>query len=471
MDRYEIRGGRPLQGEVTVSGAKNAVLPILAAAVMIEGTTVLEHCPDLADVRNMCGILEHLGCCVERQGEQLWIDARNVRCCSIPEMMMKQLRSSVFLAGPLLARCHQAALSSPGGCAIGERPIDLHFLGLTSLGAKIRERNGRLFCFAAPLKGTNIELSYPSVGATENIMMAAALAEGVTILRNAAREPEIADLERFLNSCGAKICGAGTPEIRIEGVKKLHPCTYRIMGDRIEGVTYLMAAAITGGTVTVRGLEPAWIGAEMEVLSRMDCGFTTGVERGTPYISLCSPARLKSPGMVKAEPWPGFSTDLQSPLMALCTKAEGVSVIEDTVFERRFGCADGLRKLGAEIRIDGRKAYITGTSEKRFSEGKTVVAGDLRGGAALVLKALENRGLVIVENICHIDRGYGKFDIVLKELGAHVEKRIGHGRKTTGISEEQTKKEKKKEEALSPEVHDFGGAGDGALFSADIASV
>lgn len=471
MDSYEIWGGRPLHGEVTVSGAKNAVLPILAASVMVEGETILENCPDLADVDQMCRILEHLGCVVTRKENRLWVDASEVRCCSIPDEMMKRLRSSVFLAGPLLARCRQAILSSPGGCAIGSRPIDLHISGLMSLGAVIKERRGRIFGLAPKLSGAEVVLAYPSVGATENILMAASLAPGMTVIKNAAREPEIVDLQEFLNSCGAEISGAGTSEIQICGVEALRPTRYRIMGDRIEGGTYLMAAAITGGAVTVCGVEPSWIGEELRVLERMGCEVTVEYRKGTPVIALQAPMRLVSPGRVTACPWPGFSTDLQSPLLALCTRAEGVTTVVDEVFENRFRCAEELRKLGARIHVEGREAAVTGTPEREAPAEPVLVAGDLRGGAALVVAALGNPGHIIVENICHIARGYGKFDIVLNKLGACIGKRETYGRKTTGISEKQTEKKEEKEKTLSAEVHHSGDPGSGNILSADVASV
>jgi len=471
LDSYEIWGGRPLHGEVTVSGAKNAVLPILAASIMVKGETILEHCPDLADVEQMCSILEHLGCQVTREGERLRVDASQVNRCSVPEHRMKQLRSSVFLAGPLLARCHQAMLSSPGGCAIGSRPIDLHICGLEALGATMNEYGGRIFGLAPRLYGTEITMDYPSVGATENIMMAASLAAGITEIRNAAREPEIVDLQNFLNCCGADISGAGTSLIRIRGVEKLFSTTYRIMGDRIEGGTYLMAAAITGGAVTVRGVEPSWIGEELNVLERMGCRVRKGQTRGEPWIALRAPNRLTAPGKVTASPWPGFSTDLQSPLLALCTKAEGTTTVVDEVFENRFRCAEELRKLGAEIQVEGRKAVVCGIAGKAPIGDRTLVAGDLRGGAALVLAALGNPGHVIVENICHIARGYGKFDIVLNKLGACIGKRENDGRKTTGISEKQKTKKEEKEEALFAEVYDSGDSCGGGLLSVDISPV
>ncbi|MBR2001049.1 MAG: UDP-N-acetylglucosamine 1-carboxyvinyltransferase [Firmicutes bacterium] len=471
MESYEIWGGRPLAGEVKVSGAKNAVLPILAASVMVKGETVLERCPDLADVDHMCEILEHLGCRVSREGDCLRVDASGVRRCSIPDPMMKQLRSSVFLAGPLLARCHQAVLSSPGGCAIGQRPIDLHLHGLMKLGAVIRERHGRMFALAPKLTGSEVTLTYPSVGATENLMMAASLAHGATVIRNAAREPEIGDLQNFLNGCGAQISGAGTSEIRILGVKELRPTHYRIMGDRIEGGTYLMAAAITGGTVTVVGVEPSWIGEELRVLERMGCVLIRERRGDEPAITLRSPEVLLSPGEVTACPWPGFSTDLQSPLLALCTRAEGKTTVVDDVFENRFQCAEELRKLGTEIRVEGRKAVVFGSTEKRPTVKRTLVAGDLRGGAALVVAALGNPGCIIVENICHIARGYGKFDIVLNNIGACIGKRETYERETTGDSENNTEKEEEKEKALSAEIHHSGDPGGGNSLSVNVASV
>lgn len=439
MDSYDIWGGARLFGQVEVSGAKNAVLPILAATVMIPGETVLERCPRLADVHNMCEILQCLGCDVWREGDSLRIDSSHIKSCRIPPKLMKRLRSSVFLAGPLLARYHQAVLSAPGGCAIGKRPTDLHFSGLRALGAEVKEEKGQINCLGTELQGARIRLSYPSVGATENIMMAASMALGETILSNAAREPEIIDLQDFLNACGAEICGAGTSEIHIRGVKSLHPARYCIMGDRIEGGTYLMAAAITGGEVTVKGLEPSWLSSELSVLKTMGCRIKTGGkgDGADCFIRLSAPERLCSPGWVKAEPWPGFSTDLQSPLLALCTVAEGRTVIEDTVFESRFQCAGELNALGADIRVKGQRALVTG---RKSLKGGRVFASDLRGGAALVIAALGIHEKTVIENICHIDRGYGKFDIALNALGANIERRVKDerktNRKTSGVSEE-----------------------------------
>ncbi|MBO5667177.1 MAG: hypothetical protein J6S45_07000, partial [Firmicutes bacterium] len=281
----------------------------------------------------------------------------------------------------------------------------------------------------------------------------------------------IVDLQGFLNGCGAKISGAGTSEIRICGVKNLKPSRYRIMGDRIEGGTYLMAAAITGGTVTVRGVKPAWIGEELRVLERMGCQVATEWRERQWCITLKAPKILKSPGRVEARPWPGFSTDLQSPLLALCTRAEGVTTVVDEVFEHRFQCAEELRKLGETIHVKGRKAEVFGRTEKRPVKDRTLVAGDLRGGAALVLAALGNPECILVENICHIARGYGKFDIVLNKLGANIGKREKNERKTTGISEKQTKKKEEKKEALFTEVHHSGTAFGGGILSADIPSV
>lgn len=464
MDSYHIWGGKRLSGTVCVSGAKNAVLPILAATAMIPGETVIENCPDLADVHKMCEILSHLGCSANREGSQLRIDSGKLHKCGIPEPMMKSLRSSVFLAGPLLARCGQAILSSPGGCAIGSRPIDLHFMGLSALGATVREKGNRLFCRGGKLVGNEIHLTYPSVGATENILMAAATAQGTTVIRNGAREPEIVDLQNFLNCCGAQISGAGTGEICIQGVTALHPTNYRVMGDRIEGGTYLMAAAATGGEITVTGLSPSWLKTELETLRNMGCQ----IQEGEEEIRLKAPQRLKPAGSVKAEPYPGFPTDLQSQLMALCTVADGKSRIEDTVFESRFQCAAGMRSMGAEIEISGRSASICGCPRLR---GNRVSATDLRGGAALVIAALAAQGKTIVENICHIDRGYGKFDIVLKQLGANIERREDDERETTGISKEQEAEEEAKEKALSSEIYTAGGLRYRPVFSSDFAPV
>ena len=381
MDSYHIWGGKPLSGELAVSAAKNAVLPILAATAMIPGETIIENCPELSDVHNMCEILSHLGCRITREGALLQVDAKGLFRCSIPEAMMKRMRSSVFLAGPLLSRCGRAELCAPGGCAIGSRPTDLHVQGLSALSAEISQQQGRLLCRAGQLLGAEVFLSYPSVGATENILMAAVSAKGETVIRNAAREPEIVDLQNFLNACGADIRGAGTEEIRIKGGRRLSPVRYRVMGDRIEGGTYLMAAAATGGSLRLRGISPQWIAAELSVLRRMGCR----IEEGAQEVFLQAPSRLRSPGEVTAQPWPGFATDLQSPLLSLCASAEGTSTITDAVFERRFQCARQLALMGADIEVLDRTAVVRGVPMLR---GSRVCAQDLRGGAALMIAAL-----------------------------------------------------------------------------------
>ncbi|MBX5435585.1 MAG: UDP-N-acetylglucosamine 1-carboxyvinyltransferase [Alicyclobacillaceae bacterium] len=412
MDAFEIRGGRPLRGETRVYGAKNAALPILAATVMAEETCVIEGVPELEDVRVMTDILRSLGARVERDGDRITVDPRAIAHTNVPSDLMKKMRSSIFLMGPLLARFGEVCVSKPGGCVIGQRPIDYHLRGMRLLGAAIEERHGFIRCLSGRLYGASITLDFPSVGATENLIMAAALADGVTVLENAAREPEIVDLANFLSRCGAEIEGAGESRIVIRGVHHLHGCVYRIIPDRIVAGTILIAAAATRGGVTVSGVRPDHLNALLGKLR--DAGVRVESERD--IISVECPDGYRAVD-VRTAPYPGFPTDLQAPLMAMMTTAEGTSVIRENVFEARFKHVNELLRMGADITVDLRAAVVRGVP--RLS-GAAVECTDLRGGAALVIAGLMAEGVTRVEGLHHIDRGYQQVDVYLRDLGADI---------------------------------------------------
>ncbi|MBE6036885.1 MAG: UDP-N-acetylglucosamine 1-carboxyvinyltransferase [Clostridiales bacterium] len=416
MECFEIIGGKRLQGEYTLSGAKNGVLPILAAALLPEGESRILDCPGLSDVAAMVQILEALGCRAEREGRVLTLDPQALCCTEIPAELMKRMRSSVFLMGPLLARCGEVTLCCPGGCDIGCRPIDLHLEGLKKLGVEIREEGGLFRCRAARMKGAEIRLPFPSVGATENLMMAALGAEGETLIRGAAREPEIVDLQHFLQKCGARVRGAGTSVIRVKGgrtqMAALRGTEHRVLPDRIEGGTYLAAAAATGGELLLQNACPDHMESFLQVLETMGCRLLRSPD--TVYIK--APGRLR-PAAVRTGPHPGFPTDLQSPLLTLMCLAEGESQLEETIFEARFRTAEELAKMGAAVTVSEGRARIRGTG-RLF--GARVQAPDLRGGAALVVAGLAAEGKTIVENICHIDRGYDTLELGMGTLGAEM---------------------------------------------------
>ncbi len=427
MDSYHITGGEKLAGDHRLKGAKNGVLPILAATVLTGEPCEICSCPSLSDVHTMVEILRSLGCSVTWDEDNIRVDAKTVDQWEIPERLMKGMRSSVFLMGPLLARCGQVAMTQPGGCAIGDRPIDIHLSGLRMLGAEIEEDPHRIVCRARRLTGATIRMEFPSVGATENLMMAAAAACGETHIIHPAREPEIEDLQNFLNACGAQVAGAGTGEIVICGVgdrratgpgsgtAPLSGCVHRVIPDRIEAGTYLAAAAITGGEIRLLDSAPSQMAQTLARLKEAGCR----VKVDKTSIWLTAPRRLRSVREIKTLPYPGFPTDMQSQFLSLLTLAEGESKITETIFENRFKHVDGLLRMGADVAVDGRTAYITGVAGLH---GARVQAEDLRGGAALVLAGLAAEGETVVENICHIDRGYDKLEVVLNDLGAKIER-------------------------------------------------
>ncbi|MGN0163939.1 MAG: UDP-N-acetylglucosamine 1-carboxyvinyltransferase [Candidatus Ornithomonoglobus sp.] len=415
MNKLVIEGGVPLKGEITVQGAKNAVLPILAAAVLAEDECIIHNCPWLRDVEKTGVVLEKLGCILKREASTLYVDSSGADAFRIDERLMREMRSSIIFLGAILARCGKAEVGMPGGCPIGLRPIDLHLKALRQMGAEIIEEHGYLRCSCKKLRGSRIHLDFPSVGATENIMLAAVTAEGATVITNAAREPEIIDLAQFLNSMGARVKGAGSSFITIDGVKKLHGTEYRIMPDRIVAQTYLIAAMITGGEIVLRGAEPHHMQAGLSALSEMGAK----IRADKDCISLKSGKKIHSVRIIKTMPYPGFPTDIQSPFMALAAVADGTSVFVENIFENRFRHVDELVRMGADIKVEGRSAVIRGV--KRLY-GANVEAYELRGGAALVVAALAADGVSTVCGTEFIDRGYENIERQLAFCGAKIKR-------------------------------------------------
>lgn len=417
MNSFVIKGGNKIEGEIEVQGAKNAVLPILAATVLNGGKNIIYNCPGLRDVEITIDVLKNLGCKIEKRGKTLFVDSENINGFTIPDNLMRQMRSSIIFLGAIIARCREAVVSMPGGCEIGNRPIDLHLKALRQLGVDITEAHGYINCKADKLKGDNIHLDFPSVGATENIMLAACMAEGTTTVTNAAREPEIVDLEAFLNRMGAKISGSGSNIIKIEGVKKLYGVEHQIIPDRIVAATYLSCAAATKGSIILKRVNPNHMNAMTAVLKEMGCKIYTEKSR----IILSSPVgRLKSVKRLVTMPYPGFPTDIQSPFMALSSIADGTSVFVENIFENRFQHVEELIRMGADIKVDGRIAVVQGVESLG---GATVRAKELRGGAAMILAALAADGTTTVEDIKYIDRGYESIEKYLSSCGANIQRK------------------------------------------------
>lgn len=415
MSVWHIAGGNRLSGSVTVQGAKNAVLPIMAASVLAPGETELLNVPTLRDVNTTIRILRGLGCSVEREGDAVYIDSRPMSRSEIPHSLMRELRSSVIFLGALLARCGHARLSMPGGCELGPRPIDLHLMALRALGAEIDERGGDLICSApSGLRGAGIALPMPSVGATENAMLAACAAEGETVIMNAAREPEITELQTFLQTLGADVTGAGSATVRVRG-KKLEPFRvgHRIMPDRIVSSTLLCACAAAGGDVELRAVEPRHFSTVLHSLSECGCDIMSN----SSSVRLRSGGNLKAPMPVITGSYPGFPTDAQPLMLAACLKARGTSVFVENVFQNRFRFTEELQRLGARIHTEGRVAVVTGVE---VLHGAPTVATDLRGGAALMIAALSAEGETDILDSGHVERGYESFDERLAALGADI---------------------------------------------------
>lgn len=414
MDRLRILRPARLMGETQAGTAKNAILPILAASLLCQGEVVLTHVPHLLDVDCMQDILRTCGVRCTGNRDTLLLQTKDITNTKLPDALTRRLRSSIFMLGPLLAVAGMAQVAYPGGCEIGLRPIDLHLLGLQKLGAQITESGGEILC-KGKLHGAQIHLDYPSVGATENIMMAACLAQGDTQITNVAQEPEIEDLQNFLNQAGAVITGAGTPRISIHGVARLHGLTYRPIADRIVAGTLLCGAAMSGGDVLVTDASPLHLASLLHKLQKAGACLTCSRDG----IRLVMKGKLQSPGFVETLPYPGFPTDLQSPMMALCCVAEGTSLLKETVFESRFGHVGAFLAMGAKIRLLGNNAaVITGVPSLH---GATVEARDLRGGAALVLAGLCAQGETFIEHASLIERGYMCFAEKLRSLGADVQ--------------------------------------------------
>jgi len=408
-----VRKSGPLKGEVVISGAKNSVLKLMAASILAEDVCVIENVPNLQDVRVMAEILVALGLKVEwTKRNELTITPAEELLTEPPYDLVQKMRASIVTMGPLLAKAGKARLAQPGGCAIGERKIDLHLKGFAALGVEIKQTHGCVEGIAEKLVGSTIYLDFPSVGATENIMMAAVLAEGVTIIENPAKEPELTDLANFLNKLGANVKGAGTDTIRIKGVKRLGGAVHSVLPDRIEAGTYMVAAAVAGGDVLVRNVMPNHLKAIVAKLQ----------ESGAEIEVLDEDVRVKSTGKlnsidIKTLPFPGFPTDMQAQFMALISVAEGVGTITETIFENRFMHATEFSLMGADIKVEGHSAIVQGGSSL---EGANVKATDLRAGAALVIAALVADGPTTIHNIYHIDRGYDLFEEKLKGLGVDI---------------------------------------------------
>ncbi len=416
LEKIFVRGGKRLSGAVKIDGAKNAVLPVIAASILASrGVSRIENVPALADVYTINEVLRHLGAEVDFEGESISINAQGELDSEAPFEYVRKMRASFFILGPLLARIGHAKIALPGGCAIGQRPIDQHLKGFEAMGATVNTGNGYIEASVpGSLKGANIYLDFPSVGATENIMMAAVLARGETVINNAAQEPEIECLADYLVAMGAKIKGAGSSTIRIQGVRSLRGVTHEVIPDRIEAGTYMIAAAITGGNVLVENAIPDHLRPLISKLEEM------GVEVNQEFngIRVIGPDILK-PVDIKTLPHPGFPTDLQSQMMALLLKAKGTSVITETVFENRFMHVEEFRRMNAEIKIESRSAIVSGPCKL---QGAEVSATDLRAGAALVLAGLIAEGTTRVTDLHHIDRGYVDLTGKLEKLGASVER-------------------------------------------------
>jgi UDP-N-acetylglucosamine 1-carboxyvinyltransferase len=414
MDKFVITGGTALKGNIEVSGSKNSALPALAASLLTDEPVTLRRIPRVRDIRTMQRLLVDIGSRVEVEGGAVRLETPRIVCPEAPYELVKTMRASSLVLGPLAARCGRARVSLPGGCAIGARPINLHLFGLEQLGAKIEQAHGYVEASAPDgLHGATIYFDRITVTGTEDLMMAAVLARGETVLRNAAREPEVADLAALLIAMGAKIEGAGTSQIRIQGVEKLHGADHEIIPDRIEAGTFLIAGAITGGDITLTGCIPDHVGALTAKLLRAGVDVTQ-IDAGT--------LRSRGSGTLRAvdittEEYPGFATDLQAQFMALMTQAEGIALIVETIFENRFMHAQELVRMGANIRLDGKQAIVAGARELT---GAGVIASDLRASASLVLAALVARGETVIDRVYHIDRGYEKIETKLASVGAKI---------------------------------------------------
>ena len=413
MDTYIVEGGEKLYGRVRAQSAKNSVLPLLAATVLTDEQVKIRGVPNINDAENMLRILTEVGCNIKRQKSCVIIDSSNAVSHEIPQRLTKELRSSVFMLGSVLTRFRRAKISYPGGCDIGLRPIDLHLSGLKRLGVQIVEEGGFIECRADKLVGAEILLDFPSVGATENIILAAVKAEGITVIRNSAKEPEIIDLQNFLNAMGARVRGAGSGTVVVEGVKRLHGVEYTPIGDRIEGGTFLIACAVCGGEIELSGVREENITALLHKLRENGCK----IDIKNDKIILRSDGKLCAADLVETMPFPGFPTDLQAQYSALCCTARGTTIVVENLFETRYKYVAELKRMGADVTVRGRTAVIRGVERLH---GARVTAGDLRGGASLVVAALGAEGKSEIVELSHIDRGYADFEGKLRKLGAKI---------------------------------------------------
>lgn len=414
--KFVIKGGTPLNGELKIQGAKNSVLPIIAASVMCGGETVIENCPKISDIYASSRILTHLGlqCIIEKN--VMTVRNNGNKTVEIPDDLMREMRSSIIYMGALLGACGECRMSFPGGCELGPRPIDMHIAAMKKLGAKVVDEYGIIKCTAERgLHGARINLNYPSVGTTENIMLAAVTAKGQTVISNAAREPEIIDLADFLNRCGGRIKGAGNSTIVIDGVQKLRGCTYSVIADRIAAATYISAAASTGGEISLTGIDSSICDSFLPVFEQMGCKIYVYSDR--LYIN--ASGKLKGVNKITTMPHPGFPTDAQAVIMAALCKAYGSSIFEENIFESRYRHVDALVKMGADIKVIGKAAVVNGV-EKLY--GAKVSATDLRGGAAMAVAGLGAEGVTEVAEIHHIDRGYEDMEKAFSSLGGKIQR-------------------------------------------------
>lgn len=418
-DTIVVRGQNRLEGVIDLQGSKNSSLPILAATVLVDGISVIHNCPELTDVAAAIKILEHLGCTVKRQGDTLTVDSRFINSCSISDALMREMRSSIVFLGSILGRTGQVRLSSPGGCEIGLRPIDLHLSSLRAMGISVDESRGCIACKREKHSGdTVISLTFPSVGATENIILAAALGEGRTVILNAAREPEINDLADFLCGCGCRVEVTGQGTVIIDAVKKARGTEHRVIPDRIAALTYISCVAVTGGDVLIKNTNTRHYRTVLPFFERAGCSITDKADEVRIKMN-CRPSALRD---IRTMPYPGFPTDAQAIMMAVATVARGTSVIVENIFEGRFKHVGELVRMGARIRLEGKVAIVDGV-ERLY--GTRVESPDLRGGAALIVAGLAANGETQVCSLNHIDRGYDKIEECLKKVGADIVRRHG----------------------------------------------
>lgn len=417
MSKLIIEGCRRLKGEISVQGSKNSVLPILAASILAEGECIIHNCPMISDVKTTFKILEHLGCKVKCDKNTVIINSSNIIGNNIPNLLMREMRSSIIFLGALVSCVGSAEISLPGGCELGPRPIDMHLEGLRQLGLKIGEGHGTLICDAqGGLEGCNISLSFPSVGATENLILAAVKANGTTILNNAAKEPEIDDLIDFLNKCGAKIKCLGNGTIVIEGVEKLHGTEHTIIPDRIVAITYMSAAAVTVGDLLIKGITWEHVNSSIPIFEEAGC-VVKSIDKTS--LRIIAPSRPYFNRIIRTMPYPGFPTDAQAPVMSMTAVADGTSIFVENIFSNRYKHVGELLRLGADIKVEGRVAIVEGV--KRLF-GTEVTAMDLRGAAALVVAGLSAEGSTKIFGLNHIDRGYENLEKTLSDVGASIKR-------------------------------------------------